>query len=46
VIAEGVESEDQNAELIRLGCRYGQGFLYAPAGEACAIDERLSALSL
>jgi diguanylate cyclase (GGDEF)-like protein len=29
VIAEGVETERQHAELRELGCRYGQGFLYA-----------------
>jgi predicted signal transduction protein with EAL and GGDEF domain len=36
VIAEGVETERQHAELRELGCRYGQGFLYArpqPASE-------------
>jgi EAL domain-containing protein (putative c-di-GMP-specific phosphodiesterase class I) len=36
VIAEGVETERQHAELRELGCRYGQGFLYArpqPAAE-------------
>jgi diguanylate cyclase (GGDEF)-like protein/PAS domain S-box-containing protein len=30
VLAEGIESEDQAAWLGRLGCRFGQGFLYAP----------------
>ncbi|HXY44019.1 MAG TPA: EAL domain-containing protein [Acidimicrobiales bacterium] len=29
VVAEGVESDDQDVELRRLGCKYGQGFLYA-----------------
>jgi diguanylate cyclase (GGDEF)-like protein len=27
VVAEGIESPDQVAELMRLSCRYGQGFL-------------------
>jgi EAL domain-containing protein (putative c-di-GMP-specific phosphodiesterase class I) len=30
VLAEGIESEDQAAWLGTLGCRFGQGFLYAP----------------
>jgi diguanylate cyclase (GGDEF)-like protein len=30
VIAEGVEDADQLAELMALGCRYGQGFLWSP----------------
>jgi diguanylate cyclase (GGDEF)-like protein len=31
VIAEGVETVEQRDLLIRMGCRYAQGFLYAPA---------------
>lgn len=31
LVAEGVESESQAAELRRLGCRHGQGYLWAPA---------------
>ncbi|WP_051367446.1 putative bifunctional diguanylate cyclase/phosphodiesterase [Hamadaea tsunoensis] len=31
VIAEGVEREDQRAALLELGCRLGQGYLFAPA---------------
>jgi diguanylate cyclase (GGDEF)-like protein len=30
-IAEGIESADQNAHLVALGCRYGQGFLFSQA---------------
>jgi len=29
VIAEGIESEAQCAQVRRIGCRYGQGFLFA-----------------
>ena len=29
VIAEGIELESQRQALIRVGCRYGQGFLFA-----------------
>lgn len=31
VVAEGVERTDQVGSLTELGCRYGQGFLFAPA---------------
>lgn len=37
VIAEGVESVRQAAELLRLGCTRAQGFLYSPAVEAAAV---------
>ncbi|HJT70315.1 MAG TPA: EAL domain-containing protein, partial [Terriglobales bacterium] len=30
VVAEGTDSEDQIAELKRLGCEMAQGFLYSP----------------
>ncbi|MDE3072639.1 MAG: EAL domain-containing protein, partial [Pseudomonadota bacterium] len=29
VIAEGIEDESQRQALLRVGCRYGQGFLFA-----------------
>jgi EAL domain-containing protein (putative c-di-GMP-specific phosphodiesterase class I) len=29
VIAEGIEEEYQRQALMRVGCRYGQGFLFA-----------------
>jgi EAL domain-containing protein (putative c-di-GMP-specific phosphodiesterase class I) len=29
VIAEGVETHAQHDALVRLGCKYGQGFLYS-----------------
>lgn len=34
MIAEGVETEDQAAQLIELGCQHAQGFLYSPAVES------------
>jgi diguanylate cyclase (GGDEF)-like protein len=37
VIAEGVETTEQAEELLRLGCRFGQGFLYSPPVEAAEI---------
>ena len=29
VVAEGIETESQRSKLIHMGCRYGQGFLFA-----------------
>ncbi len=45
VVAEGVESRGMAEQLLRLGCRYGQGYGYAPAlpadeAEAWLIDNR------
>jgi diguanylate cyclase (GGDEF)-like protein len=31
VVAEGIETIDQGAQLMAMGCRYGQGFLYSRA---------------
>jgi diguanylate cyclase (GGDEF)-like protein/PAS domain S-box-containing protein len=31
VIAEGIETEAQREEVTRLGCNYGQGYLFSPA---------------
>jgi len=36
VIAEGIEEESQRQALLRVGCRYGQGFLFATAQPASA----------
>ena len=36
VIAEGIELESQRQALLRVGCRYGQGFLFATAQPASA----------
>ena len=40
MVAEGVESADTERRLAALGCRFGQGFLYAepvPSGEVAAL---------
>ena len=41
VVAEGIESEEQEVQLRRLGCDYGQGYLYAHPVPASGIDELL-----
>ncbi|HZZ92199.1 MAG TPA: EAL domain-containing protein [Usitatibacter sp.] len=41
VVAEGVETEEQLAELKRLGCHRAQGFLLAPPMDAAAIARLL-----
>ena len=38
VIAEGIETEEQLAELKRLGCHRGQGFLLAMPMNAAAVS--------
>lgn len=37
VIAEGIETEEQRELLLRMGCYYGQGFLFSPAETACRL---------
>lgn len=41
VIAEGIEEERQLQQLLRLGCRFGQGFLLAKPMPAAALRELL-----
>jgi diguanylate cyclase (GGDEF)-like protein len=41
VVAEGIETDEQEAELRRLGCDYGQGYLFARAVPATRMDEML-----
>ncbi|MDQ1701766.1 MAG: diguanylate cyclase, partial [Frankiaceae bacterium] len=40
-VAEGVETPEQAAALVRLGCEFGQGFLWSPAVDAAAVLELL-----
>jgi EAL domain-containing protein (putative c-di-GMP-specific phosphodiesterase class I) len=42
VVAEGIQLPEQDAELRRLGCDYGQGYLYATPLPAHSVDEILS----
>ncbi len=42
LVAEGVESQDQAALLLDLGCELAQGFLYAPALPADQLALRLA----
>ncbi len=41
VVAEGIESAEQEVQLRRLGCDYGQGYLYGHPVPASGIDELL-----
>ncbi|HEY4129218.1 MAG TPA: EAL domain-containing protein [Gemmatimonadaceae bacterium] len=40
-VAEGIEDADQRAQLLALGCDYGQGFLFAKAVDATAVGEMI-----
>jgi EAL domain-containing protein (putative c-di-GMP-specific phosphodiesterase class I) len=42
VVAEGVETEEQLAELVRLGCRRAQGYLLAKPMPAAAVARLLA----
>jgi diguanylate cyclase (GGDEF)-like protein/PAS domain S-box-containing protein len=44
VVAEGIESHDQQARLQELGCRHGQGFLYGEPEPAETALARFSTL--
>ena len=41
VVAEGIETPEQCALLQKMGCRFGQGYLFAPPLPAEEIDELL-----
>ena len=42
VIAEGIESPDQLAALVALGCEYGQGYLFGRPLPADELEAMLS----
>ena len=42
VIAEGIETSDQLAQLLVLGCGFGQGFLFARPTEPDEIERLLA----
>jgi diguanylate cyclase (GGDEF)-like protein/PAS domain S-box-containing protein len=41
VVAEGIQSAEQDAELRRLGCDYGQGYFYATGMPVRQLDDLL-----
>ena len=43
VVAEGIETPDQLAQLLALGCDFGQGFLLGRPGEPQALEQLLDA---
>ena len=42
VIAEGIEQSDQASWLVEMGCRYGQGYLFARPVSSAAIEALLA----
>jgi EAL domain-containing protein (putative c-di-GMP-specific phosphodiesterase class I) len=42
VVAEGVETEAQRAQLLELGCTYGQGFAFARPGRVEEVERLLA----
>ena len=45
VVAEGVETEEQEAYLVAQGCRFGQGYLYGKAAPARRVRDIVQSLS-
>jgi EAL domain-containing protein (putative c-di-GMP-specific phosphodiesterase class I) len=42
VVAEGIETLDQDCALTELCCDFGQGYLYARPGPAAFVEELLA----
>ena len=42
VVAEGIETEEQRALLEKLGCRYGQGYLFSKPVDAASMETLLA----
>ena len=45
VVAEGVENTAQAEYLLRLGCKYAQGYLYSPALDIAGVQKYLEHLN-
>jgi len=45
VVAEGIENEEQHAQLRKMGCTFGQGFHFAPAMPAAKLRRYLRTAS-
>ena len=45
IVAEGVQDEETEAAVTRLGCRFGQGFLYSEAVPAVEVNALLRRLT-
>ena len=41
-VAEGVETDEQAAALVAMGCELGQGYLFARPGDAASIERMLA----
>ncbi|MFA7413265.1 MAG: EAL domain-containing protein [Rhizobium sp.] len=41
IVAEGIETEEDSAELAKLGCQYGQSFLFGPPIGADSVQRML-----
>jgi diguanylate cyclase len=41
VVAEGIENDEECAALLRLGCRFGQGYLFGKPTAPAALERRL-----
>jgi EAL domain-containing protein (putative c-di-GMP-specific phosphodiesterase class I) len=41
VVAEGVETDDDAADLVKMGCHYGQSYLFGPPMDAASVQRLL-----